>query len=237
MGKLVCGIPIIARGDSWLKVFAIFISLIGLGFGIFAYFNSVKPVFDKEKEFIGLRAENITLVADRTSLSNQVENAKSMLDKLNKQNNLMTDKIYSANTRLDSTTTLVDSLSRLAENLRSRLRERDRRMDALLQNDQNAGFIAIEALLSKYSAILIEKYSDSYSAAPPDRFDFKNELNQLMVQEDNWLKSIYIDEAHGFLRDYIAEHYSPRMTGEEIRSAIIGIKYDFRLQQLRLRYD
>jgi len=66
--------------DSWLEVTTKLVTLATLGFGVWAYYHSVQPVFEKESELQRqrLRAGHLTaevnrLQADRTFLQDQIE--------------------------------------------------------------------------------------------------------------------------------------------------------------------
>lgn len=89
--------------DRASKTITMLVAIGTLGFGIYAYYNTIHPVFEKEKELQSLRAakltlksENDILTANNTSLKTEFATSKKDLsalnDKLSKTNFIITEK-------------------------------------------------------------------------------------------------------------------------------------------------
>lgn len=78
--------------DRLIKTITMFVAIGTMGFGIYAYYNTIHPVFEKEKELQSLRTEKLTLrsennllIANNASLKTDFATSKKDLSALNER--------------------------------------------------------------------------------------------------------------------------------------------------------
>ena len=220
-------IPFVTKDESWVRIIFGLVSVAGVGFGVYAYLNSVKPVFDKEKEYISLRAENVQLVAVSDSLQATIQVSRSEKATLTAEIDHLAGRIASANTTLDSLAVLV-------EHQQEQIREREEQVEELLRDNDRAGYLAVETILTKYSDILFEKYLGSISANNESEFDLEAELEALMGAEERERPSAFVSEANKYIRDNLLTDGPESLAKQPVSHAVVSIPYSYKIHHLSL---
>lgn len=98
--------------DRVSKISTIFATTGTLAFGIYAYFNTIHPVFEKEKELQGLRAEKLSLESEKSRLSTDNLLLKNKFIASSNRLNELNEKLNKTNTVLLEKQNFLDKLNR-----------------------------------------------------------------------------------------------------------------------------
>lgn len=157
-----------------------------LGFGVYAYYNTIHPVFEKEKELQSLRSEKLTLNAENEQLSADNIALKAEFKASKDHLSLLNEKLSTTNTVIEEKQKLLDKMNKDLTHAKKQtiLSKLDIIREKLLNKSiyelsvkRNNNFNVID-----YSRTLLPKDTNKISSSEKEAFDFFNE---------------YIDEHNG----------------------------------------
>ena len=98
--------------DIASKIITMLATVGTLAFGVYAYFNTIHPVFEKEKELQGLRSEKLTLESENGRLSNENISLQDKSAESIKRLNMLNENLSKTNDALVEKQNLLDKTNR-----------------------------------------------------------------------------------------------------------------------------
>ncbi|EMN4678088.1 hypothetical protein RFJ04_003353 [Klebsiella variicola] len=200
------------RDDGILDVITKAITVVSFIFGIWIYFHTIHPVFQKESELQDLRKEKVNIQTDNERLSKETAKIKNDL-------HIQTEKIKDLNER-------AGNLSLEIESKNSELASINEKLE-IAHN---------EAVLSKLNLIMdkiISAYLISIVQGKNKEFNVIEYSHGLIEIHDRARElNIYDKEAYSYFVKYLDENKSRKfITDEEIFSYAIMIPYGYKMSK------
>jgi len=122
--------------DSVVDCLAKVITILGFAFGVFVYFNTIHPVFEKESELQSLRGERIKLQVENERANNNNERLKRESFKYQADNRAIKVKYQELNASVEEKEQLLKDINEKLKNAKN---------DAVLTNLDTIGGKIIDA--------------------------------------------------------------------------------------------
>lgn len=171
--------------DKVSKITSIFATTGTLAFGIYAYFNTIHPVFEKEKELQNLRAEKLSLESEKS--------------KLNTDNLLLQNKFLASSNHLNE---LNENLSKINKTLI----EKQNLLDNL---NRELVLAKKQTILGKLATIrekLLSTTIYQISIKGNTKFDIITYSNSLLPNDNTKKFSSSDKKAYEYFENYIQSH-------------------------------
>lgn len=206
------------KKDSILEVLTKIVTILGIIFGTWAYFNTVHPVFQKEKRLSKLIVRNEILAKEKYTLVQDI-------------NNLNNDKQVINNELLENKTELK-SLSDKLKNIESVIRDKENSIKILSESLNKTGKIAELHKLENISKQLLSKYIDSVQLGKSD-FNMLENAKKLLEEEKSDINNKYEESAIKYFEKYIEEYEEKEMSTNNAVSFATSLPFDFKIEIIK----
>ncbi len=219
-----------SKDESIFGVVTKIITVVGILFGIWAYFHSIRPVFQKEKEYLELQAKNSQLLFDRRTIENEISVAKKELSGLlNEQKQLKTEKLALSGLVSEANEVLKSYRDQI-EVQKKTILEKEERVNKLLGENDKAGYFAVQYKLESMTNRLVDKYLMSIQSGGT-QFNPRNEALEIVNFENNKSSvSTFERQAIEFFEKYVSTKLSNDMPKDKIVEGIVGIPFEYQIE-------
>lgn len=182
------------QDDGFLEHMVKISTILSLGFGVWAYFSTIHPVFEKEKELQQAKIENQSLVSKKNELTDQIKN--------------LNGKIIEHQKSIASLKVQESKLSLL-------IREKESELKTVKSKLGEARTIAVINKLNYYMDKIINGYLLSITTGKRNTFNAVEYAENLLKTHKQDDSDPYNEEAYIFLKRYVASYNGKKVSGDD----------------------
>jgi uncharacterized protein (DUF3084 family) len=206
---------IIKQDDSALDVLYKIFAILGIGFGVWAYYHTVQPVFQKEKKLEQLRIEN-----------HKIENERQLL---NKNLNQLKNEKKALNIELLKGKNELTAYQKRSKELSQMIKTKEECISNLSRSLERSNRIAKLHKLESISNQLIAKYIDSIQTSSRSDFDIIETARLLLDKEKSNVSNEYEESAVKYFEAYINKHGNKKLFDRDVIGFATSLPYDFKI--------
>lgn len=210
--------------DKINKCFAIagvFLTAAGVGFGVWAYFHTIHPVFEKELELQNLRNDKGLLTNEIQTLQENITTIKSAKVAVEKE--------------IDSLSNEKISLHKQIVGLKKEVIGKEISLSQLEKSLKQASESAVLHKLQYYSDKILSGYLLSFSSGKNYDFDVVEYTKNILHTHDKKFETIYEKQAYEYVTDYVKKHEGENVSVDKIPEFAISLQFDYKIQKTRER--
>ncbi len=218
---------ILKEDDSIFEILFKIVTIGSLAFGIWAYFHSVKPVFDKEKEFLNsryenrrLREENEGYIKNLSKLELQISEQQQVVQELGIERSALEQDILKSKKKLND---LRDALVKYKD----MLKEKEDFINSLLSEENDAGWTAIEANVKRFRDRMFSEYIAAIQSGQKEKFDLQSVASDIIRQEGYVSGNSYHAKALDLFKKYYEKHLNEKVPESKAHSIIFQLDQEF----------
>ncbi|EGQ8234465.1 hypothetical protein C4G66_RS24305 [Vibrio parahaemolyticus] len=166
---------------------------LSLAFGVWAYFNTIHPVFEKEKELQQAKIENENLSKIRLSLSEQIETLGVQI------------KEYDSS---------IIKLQGQEANLKAVIAQNETKLASVTYKLGNAEKLAVLHKLNYFMDKMIHSYVLAITTGKKDSFDAV-ENAKMLLKTHSETQDPYSREAYEFFKNYVEKYDGKKVQGDD----------------------
>jgi hypothetical protein len=186
----------------------------GVCFGIWAYFHTIHPVFEKEIELQNLRGESKTL-------SVQVESLSSTLATLKQ------DK--------SSLGSSVELLRSEKETLINDIEDKEKQLQEIIASFKSASDAAVLNKLQYYSDKLVSAYLLAISTNKGSAFNVIDYSHKILATHVPAQDDKYGQQAYEYFKKYVHAHEGKQIKGDEVVEFSISLFFNYKIDLIKQR--
>jgi len=211
---------IINKNDSFIDVIHKISTIIGVIFGIWAYFHSIHPVFEKELELQKLRGEKEKLIKS-------IKELEYILDKTKKEKVQVIKNLQELQIEKEK---LINQISVLKKNLIVKEKE----LKKLNRELQSASEAAILNKLYYFSNKIINAYLLHIATNNTKEFDVIKIAKEILNTHKKEFKNIYEKQAYDYFFSYVKRHENEKFSGDKIIEFAIRLPLEYKIQKIQI---
>ena len=208
--------------DSILDVTTRLVTIAGFIFAVYVYFDKIHPVFEKERELQTANSENLELELQKESLHTDIQKLEAHLTTLQEEKAALRAEIAGAEANLESVRSeLLDT--------REVLEARNEHINSLLEENENAGHVAIKTHLERMSEKITAQYLQSVRNPGDVAFSLEDTVSEILTDEKNDISNTFHQQAVDYMESY-SKRNLPKATGKNavIRFAV-SLPFDYEI--------
>ncbi|HFG1911445.1 TPA: hypothetical protein ACGF3T_003270 [Vibrio cholerae] len=194
--------------DGFLDHLVKITTILSLGFGVWAYFNTIHPVFEKEKELQQAKIDNQLLVSTKHDLNSQLKDLKAQVLAHEESITLLREQEAELNSMM------VYKENEL-KTINSKLGE--------------AKSVAVLNKLNYYMDKMINGYLLAISTGKKEQFDAVDYAKKLLTTHDSD-SDPYNQEAFVFFKNYVENFKDQKVQGDDVIEFSVRLPLQYRIK-------
>ena len=207
------------KNDSLIDIIHKICTVIGVLFGIWAYFHTIHPVFEKELELQKLRGEKEKLIKS-------IKEVTYSLNKVKKEKNILAKNLQQLRFEKQQ---IINQISTLKADLDAKENE----LGKLNRQLQFASKAAILNRLYYFSDKLINAYLLHITTHKSEEFDVIEVAKKILHTHKKDSENIYEKQAYDFFYSYVNKHEDEKFFGDKIIEFAIMLPFEYKFQKIK----
>ncbi|MFK4074183.1 hypothetical protein ACI2KX_10830 [Ectopseudomonas khazarica] len=200
--------------DGCLEVLAKSATILGVLFGVWAYFNTIHPVFEKEMELQGLRGESQVLASNLNELKASVAALRQ-------------DKSALLNS--------VGLLKGRQKDLLEEIDEKERDLRNMTASFENASDAAVLNKLQFYSNKLTSAHHLAVVAGKGETFDVFAVSKEILADNIPDKADEHARKAYSYFERYVQDRSGEEIKGSRVTEFAVSLFFDYKIGILERR--
>ena len=203
-----------SQGDGVFDVIAKLATSAGVIFGVWAYFHTIHPVFEKEIELQSLRVES-------QDLSSEVRTLNESVDSLRKEKAQITADLASLGTQ--------------QVKIKAEIYEREQQLKKTIASLKNASDAAVLNKLQYYSDKLTSAYIVASMANKGAEFDVLAHSRKILATHSPETADEYSQKAYVYFKRYVESYDGEPLKGDRVIEFAVSLFFDYKIEMLKKR--